>query len=100
LYVCLSILKVLIDALVFSLLGCYIYVNDLCSFRFLRILICHLVPICECKSKNFFQTDQNFFEVFFVTSILSVMFFLPLLRSQHLSIGTAKITNFLLQQIF
>ena len=63
LYVCLTHSKV-IDALVFPyFFGCYLYVNDLYSYRFFfGNSFCRSVPNCDCKSIKLFLIDQMFFK--------------------------------------
>ena len=63
LYVCLTHSKV-IDALVFPyFFGCYLYVNDLYSYRFFfGKSFCRSVPNCDCKSIKLFLIDQMFFK--------------------------------------
>lgn len=43
------------------------------SFRLIRNLLCQLFQICECKDKNFFPIYKTFFEVFFQSSLLSLL---------------------------
>ena len=63
-------------ALVFPyFFGCYLYFNDLYSFRYIKPTL-SVVLICECKSINLFLIPQIFFEKNlknFLTAFYSVL---------------------------
>ena len=82
LYVCLTHSKLTSLWFFFFYLVVICYFKDLFFFSLLKILfLSSLIPICECKSKNFFLIDKIFFDFFFRTFSFTISYFsLTLLR--------------------